>query len=99
MRKRKTKQVRLLPVKKLVAVRHKAKRKMATKKEEKDEQEFFAGKVKEQAQHEGKEEQKMADKKTDNDEPKTRDSVAGYSGSAREGRKHQNDPRAHRKRQ
>jgi len=28
----------------------------------------------------------MADKKTDNDEPKARDTAAGYSGSAREGK-------------
>jgi hypothetical protein len=57
---------------------------MATKQEEKDEQSFFAGKVKEQEQDERK--HKMA-AKTENDEPKAKDSVSGYSGTAREGKK------------
>ncbi len=58
---------------------------MATKKEEEEEQNFFAGKVKEQSEHERKE-HKMAEKK-DNDEPKPRDSVGGYSGTTHEGKK------------
>ena len=55
---------------------------MATKQEEKDEQEFFAGKVKEQEQDERK--HTMAEK---HEEPKAKDSVAGYSGTAHEGKK------------
>jgi hypothetical protein len=76
----------VLPVKKRVALQHKEKRKgepkMATKQEEEDEQTFFAEKVSEQTQHERKD--KMAEK---HDEPKPRDSTAGYSGSQHEGKK------------
>jgi hypothetical protein len=69
-------------VKKLRVTKRKAVN-MATKKEEEDEQNFFAEKVKEQAEHERKE-HKMA---AENDKPKKAETVSGYSGTAHEGKK------------
>jgi hypothetical protein len=52
---------------------------MPTQKEEEEEQKFFAEQLKKQEK-----EHKMA---KENDEPKARDTSAGYSGSAHEGKK------------